>query len=87
MPRISSFYGIVITMYWRERDHPVPHFHASYAGQNASIALDGTILGGRLPPRALRLVREWTQLHRDELLANWERARDCDPLDQIDPLS
>src|SRR2546423_5822976 len=29
MPGISAFYGIVITMYWR--DHPPPHFHATYA--------------------------------------------------------
>jgi hypothetical protein len=87
VPRISFFYGIVITMYWREREHPVPHFHASYGGQEASIAVDGTILGGSLPPRALRLVREWAKLHRDELLANWSRARDYEPLDPIDPLS
>jgi hypothetical protein len=25
MPRISSFFGIVITMYFD--DHPLPHFH------------------------------------------------------------
>jgi len=87
VPRISSFYGIVITMYWREREHPVAHFHASYAGDEASVDLDGNILGGSLPPRALRLVREWAQLHRDELLANWERARDYQPLAEIDPLS
>jgi hypothetical protein len=87
MPRISTFYGIIITMYWRERDHPVPHFHASYSGHEASIAIDGTILGGSLPPRALRLVQEWAQLHRDELLANWEQARDFQPLDPIPPLA
>lgn len=87
MPRISSFYGIVITMYWRERDHPVPHFHASYAGQAVSMSVDGEILGGSLPPRALRLVREWAGLHHDELLANWERARDYEPLAPIDPLT
>jgi hypothetical protein len=87
VPRISSFYGIVITMYWRERDHPVPHFHASYAGQAASLSVDGEILGGSLPPRALRLVREWAGLHRDELLANWSRARDYEPLAPIDPLA
>ena len=87
MPRISAFYGIVITMYWRERDHPVPHFHASYAGQAASISVEGEVLGGSLPLRALRLVREWAGLHRDELLANWERARDYEPLAPIDPLT
>ncbi|HEX3854970.1 MAG TPA: DUF4160 domain-containing protein [Polyangiaceae bacterium] len=87
MPRISFFYGIVITMYWREREHPVPHFHASYADQEASVALDGTILGGSLPSRALRLVRQWARLHREELLANWHRARVYQPLESIEPLS
>jgi hypothetical protein len=87
VPRISAFYGIVITMYWREREHPIPHFHASYAGHEASVAVDGKLLGGSLPPRALRLVREWAQLHRDELLANWDRARDYEPLAPIEPLA
>jgi hypothetical protein len=45
MPRISYFYGITIAMYWDERDHPVAHFHAEYAGSKASIAVDGTVLG------------------------------------------
>jgi uncharacterized protein DUF4160 len=62
-------------MYWRERDHPIPHFHAEQAGDRASIAFDGTVIAGELPTSALRFVREWAALHGDELLANWERAR------------
>jgi hypothetical protein len=87
VPRISFFFGIVITMYWREDQHQVSHFHAAYGGQGASIAFDGTVLGGSLPPRALRLVREWALLHREELLANWHRAREHQPLEWIEPLS
>jgi hypothetical protein len=87
MPRISSFYGITIRMYWNERDHPVPHFHVEYAQHLAAVDLDGQVLGGSLPPRMLRFVREWCELHRDELLANWERARNHEPLEQIEPLS
>ena len=86
MPRISSFYGIVITMYWRERDHPIPHFHAEQAGDRASTAFDGTVIAGELPARALRFVREWAALHGAELLANWERARNLEPLEPIAPL-
>lgn len=86
MPRISFFYGITIAMYWDERDHHVPHFHAEYAGQVASIALDGTILAGSLPPRAGRLVREWAQLHQSELLENWRKARVEAALEPIPPL-
>lgn len=87
MPRISQFFGITIAMFWNERDHPVAHFHAEYGGDDAAIDLDGQILGGSLPSRQLHQVREWAELHRDELLANWERARLHQPLDRIEPLS
>jgi hypothetical protein len=74
-------------MYWNERDHPVPHFHAEYGDQAAAISIDGEILGGTLQGRPLRLVREWAALHHDELLANWQRAREHGPIDPIEPLS
>jgi hypothetical protein len=58
VPRISAFYGIVIEMYFG--DHAPPHFHARYSGDEATIVIaTGEILDGSLPPRALRLVREW----------------------------
>jgi hypothetical protein len=53
MPRISAFYGVVIYMYWNERDHPVAHFHAYHAGRRASVSADGDVLAGSLDPRAL----------------------------------
>jgi hypothetical protein len=87
VPRISFFFGITIAMFWNERDHPIPHFHAEYAGSDASIDLDGNTLAGSLPNRQLQLVRDWTQLHREELLANWERARRGEQLERIEPLS
>ena len=87
MPRLSYFYGITIAMYWREENHPVPHFHAQYAEHLASFGVDGTLLAGSLPPRALRLVKEWALAHEDELLANWERVRNLEPLVGIEPLA
>lgn len=86
MPRISAFYGITIVMFWNEGQHARPHFHARYAGQTASIGFDGEVIAGVLPRRALVLVGEWSQLHRDELAENWERARHDEPLLEIDPL-
>ena len=64
-----------------------PHFHARYAGQQASVAI-ATLetLAGSLPERALRLVREWAALHQGELEENWLRARDEAPLEPIAPL-
>ena len=73
-------------MYWNEGVHARPHFHARYAGQAASFDLDGELIAGSLPPRARALVVEWAVLHRDELQANWERARREEPLQPIEPL-
>ena len=73
-------------MYWNEGVHARPHFHARYAGQAASIGLDGQVIAGSLPRRALVLVAEWAALHHEELLANWERARREEQLEAIDPL-
>jgi hypothetical protein len=85
MPRISEFYGIVIAMYYRE--HGVPHLHALYAGREVVAIESGAVIAGALPPRPLRLVREWTELHRGELLENWSRARAYEPLEPIEPLA
>jgi len=73
-------------MYWNEGIHARPHFHARYAGQAASVALDGKLIAGSMPRRALTLVAEWAALHQEELLANWERARREEQLEAIDPL-
>jgi hypothetical protein len=87
VPRISTFYGIGIWMYWYEAEHSErPHFHARYGSAKASVSVDGELLAGRLPPRALALAGEWAALHRDELLANWARARNLEPLASIAPL-
>ena len=84
MPRISSFYGISILMFFG--DHHPPHFHARYSGHVARIALDGTVLDGHLPRRALRLVRDWTRLHREDPEVCWDRAVNHEPPGTIDPL-
>lgn len=73
-------------MYWNEGQHARPHFHARYAGQAASVDLAGELIAGSLPRRALALVAEWARLHRDELQANWERARRDEALQAVDPL-
>jgi Domain of unknown function (DUF4160) len=69
-----------------ERDHPVAHFHAYHAGRRASVSADGVVLAGSLEPRALGFVQEWARLDRDEIVADWERARRNEPLLAIPPL-
>ena len=71
MPAISTFFGIVIEMFWRE--HGPPHFHATYGEYEAVIAIDTLdILRGELPRRAKGLVMEWANDHRDALQENWD---------------
>jgi Domain of unknown function (DUF4160) len=85
MPRISNFYGIVITMYFR--DHNPPHFHAAYGEHSAKVEIaTGEAFEGELPRRARRLVGEWAALHRSELEENWKLARARQALAKIDPL-
>jgi hypothetical protein len=63
------------------------HFHATYAGETAVISIQtDEVIAGRVPARALRLIQEWCEMHRDELRLNWARARDNAPLVRIDPL-
>ena len=85
MPRISEFYGIAIYLYYQ--DHAPPHFHAIYGEHEATISISsGRVLDGRLPRRALGLVRTWTGLHREELERDWNLARQGQPLRPIKAL-
>lgn len=85
MPEISLFYGIRITMFYD--DHNPPHFHAEYAGNKALVDIQNVcVMRGGLPARQLKFVLAWAELHRDELMQNWELARDAKPLNRINPL-
>ncbi len=85
MPRISSFYGIVIEMYYE--DHGFPHFHAKHTDGRAKIRIDTLEpLETGLPRRQLRFVLAWAELHRAELEENWNRARGSETLREIEPL-
>ncbi|MEZ5372080.1 MAG: DUF4160 domain-containing protein [Microthrixaceae bacterium] len=69
-------------------DHPPPHFHVRYGEYEAQVAIaTGRILNGKLPRRAADLVEEWTDLHRGELMANWDLALRQEPLRRIEPLT
>jgi len=81
----AGVYGVVITMYFF--DHHPPHFRARYAEHNAVIGIaDGSIIKGALPATALRLVREWAALRRDELERDWDRVLAGELPDPITPL-
>jgi Domain of unknown function (DUF4160) len=55
-----------------------------YQGFEALVEIEtGEIIGGSLPPAAMRIIRPWIARRRDELLANWERARRREPFDRV----
>lgn len=85
MPEISRFFGIVIRMYFEE--HNPPHVHAEYQGNKAVFDFQGNLTKGDLGSRtAVRLVREWIDLHVAELRQNWELAQAGRELRGIAPL-
>jgi hypothetical protein len=84
MPEISRFFGIIVYMNWR--DHNPPHIHAVYGEHEALVSLDGAVLAGSLPRRALSMVFEWLAIHRAELVDDWRLAQERKPLQSIEPL-
>jgi hypothetical protein len=74
MPVIARFYGIVIKMYFSQREHGIPHFHAIYGEFNGVFTIESLeMIEGDLPPRCQRLAKEWATLYRQELLEMWNR--------------
>ena len=85
MPEICRFFGIIIRMYFDE--HNPPHFHAEFSGNRAVFDLLGNIIKGDLKSRtAIKLVRDWIDLHKAELEEDWDLSRSGKPLKDITPL-
>ena len=74
MPVIARFYGILIKMYFSQSEHGIPHFHAIYGEFNAVFSVETLeMLEGDMPARAHRLVKEWAEPYKQELLDMWTR--------------
>lgn len=85
MPEVSLFYGIRVTMYYD--DHNPPHFHAEYNGEKVLVDIvNARVLSGSFPSRQLKLILAWAVIHHDELMQNWELAKDGQTLNKINPL-
>jgi hypothetical protein len=84
MPEICRFYGIIIQMFFN--DHNPPHFHVVYGDFKVIINIQDEIVEGFMPKRALKLVFEWMDLHKLELLENWELAQNGELPKKIEPL-
>lgn len=88
MPTLSMFYGIIIRMYfYDDKQHHVPHIHAEYSGDRTVFSIvDGEMIAGSIPPNKAQLVKAWIEIHREELMANWNLAINGQEVFKIDPL-
>lgn len=84
MPEVSSFYGIIISMY--PGDHNPPHFHVRYNEFRAIIEIEDKKVIGEMPNRALKIVFEWLDIHKEELIDNWNKLQKGRPIVKIKPL-
>lgn len=87
MPTISMFFGIIIRMYFAPKEHTPPHFHAYYQNLKATVDINTCeIIEGNLSSKQNKLVIAWAELHKDDLLANWDLAQNGEIPFKIDPL-
>lgn len=87
MPTISMFYGIIITMYTDRREHNPPHFHARYAEYKCKVDINKCeIVDGGFPKKQSKLVTAWAEIHREELIADWDLAINGEEVFHIKPL-
>jgi uncharacterized protein DUF4160 len=88
VPELARFFGIIIRMYAEAGGpHHRPHFHAYYQEEVAIYAIDSIdLIAGSFPRPQQRLVEAWAEIHREELLANWERLQQGRAPDRIEPL-
>ncbi|MCM1356768.1 MAG: DUF4160 domain-containing protein [Staphylococcus sp.] len=84
MPEISRFFGIILSLYWR--DHNPPHVHFTYGNYECSISVFDRIVEGSAPAKVIVKVNQWMDLHEDEILSAWEKAQKGEKIDRIAPL-
>ena len=76
MPTISTFYGIIIMMHLKDKEHNPPHVHAFYGERAATFFIsDGEIYEGDFPNRAKKMVKEFILKNKEALLEMWETGK------------
>ncbi len=82
------FYGIIVQMFFLDtQKHKAPHVHVRYQDDSAVLEIpSGDVLDGKIPGAKLKLLQAWIEIHRDELMADWQLAVEGQPIFKIDPL-
>jgi hypothetical protein len=88
MPVVSMFYGIIVSMYYLDnKQHHAPHIHARYQEYEAVVSIpEGNVLEGNLPTAKMRLLLAWIEIHKDDLMADWQLTVSGQAPYKIDPL-
>ena len=76
MPEITRFYGIVIKMFFKPKEHEPSHIHALYGEYMGEFNIQtNEMIQGDLPMKAQKMVTEWLEEHRDELPEMWDTQK------------
>lgn len=88
MPVISMFYGVIVSLYFADNvRHKSPHIHVTYQEHEIVLGIpDGNVLDGGLPGNKLKLVLAWMEIHKDEIMADWQLAISGQQPYKIEPL-
>jgi len=87
MPIISQFYGIVVFMYFDDKNqHNLPHIHARYNEYKVSYDFDANLLSGQLPTKQIKLLEAWIIIHKEELMTLWKVMEEEGKMFKIKPL-
>lgn len=82
------FYGLIVYLYFVDnRQHKLPHIHVKYQEDEVIVSIpDGEVLDGAIPAPKMKLLQAWIELHKDELVADWELAAAGEMPYKIEPL-
>lgn len=73
MPVICRFNGIIIKMYFRQKEHNPPHIHAIYGEYIGMFSIcDGEMFEGDIPQREQQMIKEFICFHKERLMQMWE---------------
>lgn len=81
------FFGIIIRMYYAPKEHNPPHIHVYYQDQTAIFNIeDGKLTEGKLGLKQIKLINAWIEIHKEELIANWNLCQNGEKPYSIEPL-
>ncbi|MFB3893423.1 MAG: DUF4160 domain-containing protein [Phycisphaerae bacterium] len=70
-----------------DKQHSRPHIRVRYQDEEAVYAIpEGELLSGAIPSAKARLVQAWIEIHREDLMADWQLAVSGQLPHKIEPL-